>query len=127
MGGGRKKKKSPKHKPKKRQTTQEKVKELLNKKLAGKTNGRETGGPPRDAIERACASKEELLLKIEKLGDRLPPNTLDQLIDELGGPENVAEVRKSDEQFKTALVFLRLNTSGRRMTFAAQVHGNCWI
>lgn len=39
--------------------------------------------------------KEELLSEIEELGDRLPPNTLDQLIDELGGPENVAEVRKS--------------------------------
>jgi hypothetical protein len=36
--------------------------------------------------------KEELLQRIEELGDRLPPNTLDQLIDELGGPENVAEV-----------------------------------
>lgn len=36
--------------------------------------------------------KEELLDQIEKLGERLPPNTLDQLIDELGGPENVAEV-----------------------------------
>ena len=37
--------------------------------------------------------KEELLEKVERLGDRLPPNTLDQLIDELGGPENVAEVK----------------------------------
>lgn len=36
--------------------------------------------------------KEDLLVQIERLGDRLPPNTLDQLIDELGGPENVAEV-----------------------------------
>lgn len=36
--------------------------------------------------------KEELLAKIEQLGESLPPNTLDQLIDELGGPENVAEV-----------------------------------
>jgi len=35
--------------------------------------------------------KEELLQRIEELGDKLPPNTLDQLIDELGGPENVAE------------------------------------
>jgi hypothetical protein len=48
--------------------------------------------PPRDAIERACCMKEELLVEIERLGEKLPPNTLDQLIDELGGPENVAEV-----------------------------------
>lgn len=48
--------------------------------------------PPRDAIERACNMKEELLQRIEGLGEKLPPNTLDQLIDELGGPENVAEV-----------------------------------
>ncbi|XP_050080016.1 protein strawberry notch isoform X1 [Anopheles maculipalpis] len=50
------------------------------------------GPPPKDAIERACQMKDELLAKIERLGDRLPANTLDQLIDELGGPENVAEM-----------------------------------
>ena len=66
----------------------------------GKRNGSGNNGtgekapppPPRDAIERACNLKEELLQQIEILGDKLPPNTLDQLIDELGGPENVAEV-----------------------------------
>lgn len=36
--------------------------------------------------------KKELLDKLEKLAEDLPPNTLDELIDELGGPENVAEV-----------------------------------
>lgn len=36
--------------------------------------------------------KTELLAAAERLGTRLPPNTLDQLINELGGPEFVAEV-----------------------------------
>ncbi|RUS79533.1 hypothetical protein EGW08_012701 [Elysia chlorotica] len=47
--------------------------------------------------EKASAMKTELLSRIEYLGERLPPNTLDQLIDDLGGPENVAEMtgRKS--------------------------------
>ena len=37
--------------------------------------------------------KKELLAKVEILGNSLPPNTLDKLIHDLGGPDNVAEVR----------------------------------
>merc|ERR1719266_1308324 len=36
--------------------------------------------------------KQDILNKIEALGKILPANTLDQLIDELGGPENVSEM-----------------------------------
>ncbi|CAH1982477.1 unnamed protein product [Acanthoscelides obtectus] len=87
---GKKKKKSPTKRP----STQDKLSLLLSKKT-GKMNGNgnlKSTAPPMDAIERACCMKEELLAAIEKLGDKLPPNTLDQLIDELGGPENVAEM-----------------------------------
>lgn len=48
--------------------------------------------PGVNAMEKATALKRDLLDSIERLGDRLPPNTLDQLIDELGGPDCVAEV-----------------------------------
>ncbi|XP_046385917.1 protein strawberry notch [Ischnura elegans] len=109
---GRKKKggKKKERKSTKRLSTQDKISTLLAKKgkmSKGKRNGdgggagipglmggndASSGPPPRDAIERACRMKEELLSKVEDLGDRLPPNTLDQLIDELGGPENVAEM-----------------------------------
>ena len=36
--------------------------------------------------------KNDLLRQINGLGKRLPANTLDQLIDELGGTDNVAEM-----------------------------------
>ncbi|XP_017763551.1 PREDICTED: protein strawberry notch [Eufriesea mexicana] len=56
---------------------------------AGATRNR---APSRDAVERAYTMKKELLAQVEELGEGLPPNTLDQLIDEFGGPENVAEM-----------------------------------
>ncbi|XP_020285283.1 protein strawberry notch isoform X5 [Pseudomyrmex gracilis] len=106
----KKKGKKPKKPAKKRLSTQDKIQSMLEHKQSGNRNkrngdtansgsiGAASGGaarnqaPPRDAIERACSMKEELLSQIEDLGERLPPNTLDQLIDELGGPENVAEM-----------------------------------
>ncbi|XP_074474635.1 protein strawberry notch homolog 1 isoform X2 [Sebastes fasciatus] len=45
-----------------------------------------------DAVEHAQKMKRDLLDKLEDLAESLPPNTLDELIDELGGPENVAEM-----------------------------------
>lgn len=95
-----KKPKKPKGTSKKKQSSpQDKIHEHLTKKQnevkpVFQTNGFSIalGPPPKDAIEKACQMKEELLVKIETLGDKLPPNTLDQLIDELGGPENVAEM-----------------------------------
>lgn len=47
-----------------------------------------------DAVEHAQKMKRDLLEKLEELAEDLPPNTLDELIDELGGPDNVAEVSK---------------------------------
>lgn len=94
----KKKGKKQKKVPKKRQSTQDRISMLLAQKTSkNKANGGTVGNqkqcaPPSDAIERACNMKEELLSLIEKLGEKLPPNTLDQLIDELGGPENVAEM-----------------------------------
>lgn len=45
-----------------------------------------------DAVEDAQRMKRDLLEQLEQLAENLPPNTLDELIDELGGPDIVAEV-----------------------------------
>ncbi|CAG0919140.1 unnamed protein product [Notodromas monacha] len=58
----------------------------------GINSGVHKSAPSSAAVNRACEIKDELLKKVDALAGRLPPNTLDQLIDELGGPENVAEM-----------------------------------
>lgn len=67
---------------KKQKTMQDKVNEIVKQKLSG-------GSPTiklhtLSCCKIACNLKDELLDEIEILGDRLPLNTLDQLIYELG-------------------------------------------
>jgi hypothetical protein len=45
-----------------------------------------------DATDRAIELKQSLLADIARLADKLPHNALDELIDELGGTQAVAEV-----------------------------------
>ena len=62
--------------------------------VTGKTdqNGLRSAPPEAGRVERAVQMKEKLLAKIEDLGSDLPANSLDELIDELGGPSLVSEM-----------------------------------
>ncbi|XP_054548981.1 protein strawberry notch homolog 2 isoform X3 [Talpa occidentalis] len=51
---------------------------------------RDLHGP--GVLERVERLKQDLLDKVRALGQELPVNTLDELIDQLGGPERVAEM-----------------------------------
>merc|ERR1719153_1840014 len=62
--------------------------------VMGKTdeNGIRSAPPDTGRVERAIAMKEDLLRKIDSLGSELPANSLDELIDGLGGPSLVCEM-----------------------------------
>lgn len=60
--------------------------------ISSNTNSSNSCMTSQDAVERAQQMKKEVLDKLDDLAEALPPNTLDELIDELGGPDNVAEV-----------------------------------
>ncbi|XP_037850483.2 protein strawberry notch homolog 2 isoform X4 [Chlorocebus sabaeus] len=51
---------------------------------------RDPHGP--GVLERVERLKQDLLEKVRRLGRELPVNTLDELIDQLGGPQRVAEM-----------------------------------
>ncbi|KAA0186991.1 hypothetical protein HAZT_HAZT003034 [Hyalella azteca] len=74
---------------------------LTKSALAGSRPARASPAPPTATptdtspnfqANRARELRNNLLRQIKGLGKRLPPNTLDHLVDQLGGPEYVAEM-----------------------------------
>ena len=53
---------------------------------------------PREPALATIQMKNDLLDRLDVLGPKLPSNTLDELIDQLGGPNSVAEVRLREEE-----------------------------
>ena len=80
-----------------------------SKKKTTKGKGKKTAKillrPSKADRKHVDEMKANLLEKIEAFGARLPQNSLDQLIDELGGPNVVAEVL-SIRQFIEKTVYL---------------------
>lgn len=73
-----------------------------------------TAGPARPGIlERVERLKQDLLAKVRALGRELPVNTLDELIDQLGGPEQVAEMTGRKGRVVSGLMGLWLLSPGQ--------------
>uniref|UniRef100_A0A8C1WFX6 Protein strawberry notch homolog 1 n=1 Tax=Cyprinus carpio TaxID=7962 RepID=A0A8C1WFX6_CYPCA len=66
--------------------------ETSKEKKGKKRKGNNSCVTSQDAVEDAQRMKRDLLEQLEQLAENLPPNTLDELIDELGGPDIVAEM-----------------------------------
>lgn len=71
--------------------------------------------PSSSAAEQCRLMKRELLDKLDILSGALPPNTLDKLINDLGGTENVAEVKNKLGKTICGLYFSHFNNKLNRI------------
>ena len=104
LASGKRKKKPAKGKDKKVKTAKKPKKKQTNgskrpakKHIKRKENFDEMLNTRADfmseeALDLCEKMKDSLLERVEQLSPRLPPNTLDELIDELGGSDSVAEM-----------------------------------